>query len=762
MRTILFLGILFLVLTACNRTKWSEISKGDYILVENKGGKNLGYSPSSGVTLLIDKGFAFKDHNKNGELEPYEDWRLSYDERAEDLASRLTIEEIAGLMLYSAHQSIPARSGGYFAGTYDGKPFTEGETDPSELTDQQKKFLDEDNLRHVLITTVRSPEIAANWNNRMQAFCEGIGKGIPANNSSDPRNGTRSSAEYNAGAGGDISMWPNSLGMAASFNPELVQNFGKIAAEEYRALGITTALSPQVDIATEPRWMRFSGTFGESPQLSAAMAQAYCDGFQSQDWGEKSVNAMVKHWPGGGSGEGGRDAHYAIGKYAVYPGNNFKDHLVPFLDGAFNLEGKTQAASAVMPYYTVSWQQNPEGENVGNAFSKYILTDLLRDEYGYDGVVCTDWGVTGDHTMLDVFVNPHCWGVEDLSIVDRHYKALMAGVDQFGGNNDVKPILEAYEKGVQEMGEDQMRARMEESGERLLKNIFRVGVFENPYLDVDQTKAIVGSPDKMAAGYQAQLQSVVLLKNQKKVLPVREKKRIYIPKRYVPASRNFLGMETPASLDYPVSLDLAKKYFEITENPAEADLALVFIQNPGTTTGYDRADAEKDGNGYIPISLQYEDYTAADARETSIAGGDPMENFTNRSYRNKKTKTSNYSDLQMLRETKAKMGDKPVIVSVTTGNPMVFAEFESITTAIVLNFGVQDQAIFDILSGAAEPSALLPMQMPLNMATVERQFEDVPFDMEVHLDSEGNRYDFGFGMNWTGIIQNERVGKYRE
>ncbi|MBT8300450.1 MAG: glycoside hydrolase family 3 C-terminal domain-containing protein, partial [Maribacter sp.] len=365
------------------------------------------------------------------------------------------------------------------------------------------------------------------------------------------------------------------------------------------------------------------------------------------------------------------------------------------------------------------------------------------------------------HNAMDIFVDGHSWGVEELTEVDRHYKALMAGVDQFGGNNDAKPIIAAYEKGVKELGEEKMRTRMEQSAVRLLRNIFRTGLFENPYLDLEKTKSIVGHSDKMTAGYEAQLQSIVLLKNQNNTLPLKDKKTVYVPKRFTPASRNFLGMETPASTDYPVSLDLVKKYYKVTDNPDEADFALVFIQNPEATIGYDKTDLAKGGNGYLPISLQYGDYTATDARDTSIAGGDPMENFTNRTYKNKTTKTSNITDMQLVMDTKTKMGDKPVVVSVSTTKPMVFNEFESAASAILLNFGVQDQAIFDIVAGKAEPSALLPMQMPANMSTVEKQFEDVPFDMEVHQDMDGNKYDFGFGLNWNGVIKDERVGKYK-
>jgi beta-glucosidase len=767
---VLFLLCMSSVQTVFCQQKWTESSTETYSLVRNQGGQTLGYSPNSGIKLLTVNGLAFKDLNKNGKLDKYEDWRLSADVRAKDLASKLSIEAIAGLMLYSSHQSIPARAGGYFAGTYNGKPFKAGETDPTDLTDQQKTFLKNDNLRHVLLTTVQSTEIAAQWNNKLQAFCESVGFGIPANNSSDPRHGTKAKAEFDAAAGGDISMWPSSLGMAATFDPALVERFGQIAAVEYRALGITTALSPQVDIATEPRWSRFSGTFGESPALSAAMAEAYCNGFQtslgskevSNGWGLGSVNAMVKHWPGGGSGEGGRDAHYGCGKFAVYPGNNFKQHLIPFLKGAFLLKGKTKMASAVMPYYTISWNQDPKnGENVGNSYNKYLINDLLRTKYKYDGVLCTDWGITGEHKVLDNFIDGRSWGVENLSVVDRHYKILMAGIDQFGGNNDAKPILEAYQKGVKAFGEAKMRARMEQSAVRLLKNIFRVGVFENPYLNTSDSKSIVGKPEYMQVGYDAQVKSIVLLKNQGKVLPMTAKKKVFVPKRFVAASRNFLGMETPASTDFPLNMNIVKKYFDTTENAEEADFALVSIQSPITGIGYNKEDLKTGGNGYVPISLQYGDYTATEARETSIAGGDPLESSKNRGYKNKSIKTANSTDVQLVADTKAAMKGKPVIVAINVSNPMIFKELEKDATSILVHFGVQDQALLEMITGKFEPSALLPMQMPKDMIVVEKQAEDVPYDMNCHQDSEGNIYDFGFGMNWKGVIQDGRKLKFK-
>ena len=301
---------------------WQEIPMEGYILVKQSRGAELGYSPESGVSLLERDGFVFKDLNRNGEVDVYEDWRRSLSERAEDLAASLSIDEIAGLMLYSEHQAVPTDSAGYWSSTYNGVSLSRSGLPHSAVSDKQKQFLSEDNLRAVLMVRAESPRIAAEWNNNLQAFCEGIGHGVPVNISSDPRHEAEAFAEFNAGSGGKISQWPCQLGLAATFDPELVREFGRIASSEYRALGIATALSPQADLGTEPRWFRFYGTFGEDPALSRDMVKAYVDGFQTSEgkdriegaWGYESVNCMTKHWPGGGSGEAGRDAHYCFGK----------------------------------------------------------------------------------------------------------------------------------------------------------------------------------------------------------------------------------------------------------------------------------------------------------------------------------------------------------------------------------------------------------------------------------------------------------------
>ena len=772
-------GLTALLLLAACGPKWQETEADGYRLITQKGGATLGYTSAP---LLTVHGFAFKDLNRNGTLDPYEDWRLPAEERAKDLAAQLSIEEIAGLMLYSGHQAVPGSAYGFGGATYGGKSFADSGAEPFDLTDQQKKFLTEDNLRAVLVTTVQSPGVAARWNNNVQTLTESLGHGIPANNSSDPRNETAATAEFNMGAGGTISLWPTPLGLAATFDPALVRRFGEIASEEYRALGIATALSPQIDLATEPRWSRFNGTFGEDPALDTDMARAYVDGFQTtpgakDGWGAKSVNAMVKHWPSGGPEEGGRDAHFNYGKYAVYPGGAFESHLKAFTEGAFQLEGGTGKAAAVMPYYTISYGIDPSGNNVGNSYSKYIISELLRGKYGYDGVVCTDWNITYDNAAIESF-DGKCWGREELSVAERHYEVIKAGVDQFGGNNDKGPVLEAYRMWVRDFGEESARERFEASAVRLLLNSFRTGLFENPYLDPAAADATVGKPEFMQAGYEAQLKSVVMVKNHAHSLPIatnhvepeagKDEDRlatpsVFVPKRYYPQTPGMFGLSMGAAAhwDYPVDRTLVEKYYDWAETPEEADFALVMIQEPHPGSGYDVKDRDKGGNGYVPISLQYRPYKAVYARSESIAGGDPKEGFTNRSYQGKTVTTYNEADLDLVIRTKREMGDKPVIVVVNVTRPVVLSELEPHADAILITFGVQNQAILDLVSGAAEPSGLLPMQFPADMRAVEEQQEDVPHDLRSLVDADGNSWDFAYGLNWSGAINDDRTGKYR-
>jgi beta-glucosidase len=470
---------------------------------------------------------------------------------------------------------------------------------------------------------------------------------------------------------------------------------------------------------------------------------------------------MVKHWPGGGSGEAGRDARLGFGKYAVFPGENLDTNIFVFNHGAFKLDGPTKQASAVMPYYTISYAQDPSGKNVANAFSKYIIQDLLYDTYKYKGVVCTDWSITRDYADVHIHGGKP-WGVEGLSVEERHYEVIKAGCDQFGGNDEKGPVIAAYNMWVRDFGEESARARFEHSAKKLLLNFFRTGLFENPYLDPAETAQIVGNKESREHGYLAQLKSVVMLKNHDKTLPLSNKPKVYIPKRQIPNVYNLAGKVTVAgSYDYPIDPAIVTDYYQMT-TPDEADFAIVVIGEPVNGRGFDTEDIKKGGNGYVPMSLQYGDYKAVHARKESIAAGDPKETTNNRSYRGKTIKTENAGDIDLIIETRKAIGkDKPLIVILPCSKPVIMKEFEKYADAILISFGVQPQAYLDIISGKFEPSGLLPIQFPSDMKTVEQQYEDTPRDMKCYKDADGNVYDFAFGMNWSGVINDERVEKYR-
>ena len=420
----------------------------------------------------------------------------------------------------------------------------------------------------------------------------------------------------------------------------------------------------------------------------------------------------------------------------------FENHKDVFVNGALKLDGPTKKAKYIMTYYTIYWNQDiNNGKNEGNSYNEYIINDLLRGECDYDGVLCTDWGITGDpDSKIDSF-GSRCFGVEELTEAERHLQIILNGVDQFGGNNSKEPIIEADKIGSEKYGEDFMRKRMEQSARRLLTNIFRLGLFENPFLNPEESKNIVGSREFVEEGLEAQRKSIVMLKNKDNVLPLKKGIKVYIPDRYIKAKKNFFRMMDSEKHITPVNEDMSKGYFEIVKDPKFADVAMVFVESP-LTDGY------LEDKGYLPISFQYRHYTATLARKTSIAGGDFREKDSNRSYYNKTNSAYNESDLDNILEAKKLMGDKPVIVSMTLHNPTVVSEFEEVVDGIIIDFGVGRKALFDIVFEDTKPEGRLPIIMPKNMETIELHNEDIFDDIEAYTDSEGNTYTFGYGLSY--------------
>ena len=712
---------------------------------DQKNGPRLSYSK---VQLIEQDGLYFKDLARCGKLLPYEDWRLPAKERAKDLANRLSPDEIAGLMLISGHQMVPAKNFRFMPNTYGGEDYDPKKHKAWELTDQLKAMITGEKIRNVLQSGVESSETSVRWNNELQTLAEEQPFGIPVSIATDPRHGASSSRAEFKTIGDGVSKWPEGIGFAAVGDPQLVKEFAQIASREYRALGISTALGPQIDLATEPRWMRMEDTPGGDTAFDIAFTKAYCDGMQTTEgteegtdpgWGRDSVLAMVKHWPGGGTGEGGRDAHYAFGEFAVYPGGNFEEHLRPFTEGAYKLDGPTKCAAATMPYYTVSWGH---GEPVGNSYNTWVIRDLLREKYGYEGVICTDWGIVEDPLpTLDSF-GSKAYGVQDLTEAERHLKIIMNGVDQFGGPVSAQKIREAYRLGCERLGEEAMTERFRASAVRILTNLFRLGLFEDPYLDVDESLAIIGNEEFRRKGLAAQQRSVVVLKNRKGVFPLKKGISVYVPERALAGKKGFMRFMEPGVTEQPISEEEAEGYFTIVDSPEKADAAIVWAESPlSVNKGY---DGEK---GYLPIPLQYRPYTADTARKPSIAGGDFREESSDRSYRGRTETVCNECDLDNILAVRREMGEKPVIVLMELHNPAVPAEFEPAADGIAVQFGVTKRAMFDVIFGECEAAGKLPYHLPKDMETIEAHCEDVFDDYEPYTDSEGNTYRYGFGLD---------------
>jgi len=592
-------------------------------------------------TIRGDDGFVFRDLNKNGRLDPYEDPRRPIEERIDDLLSQMTLEEKAGMMFQRTIAMNP--DGSLVEGEGLGRPMSTTGMVRSQL------------MNHFNVLRGTKPGLMAQWYNQLQALAESTRLGIPVTISSDPRHAFSDNPATSFLAG-EFSQWPEQLGLAATRDPALVEEFGDIARQEYLALGIRLALHPMADLATEPRWARANGTFGEDAELAALMTAAYIRGFQGQSLGPQSVACMTKHFPGGGPQKDGEDPHFPYGREQVYPGNNFDYHLIPF-------EAASEAGTAqIMPYYGM-----PIGtplEEVAFGFNKQVITGLLREKYGFDGVVCTDWGLLTDSVIEDKVLPARAWGVEHLSRFERAKKALDAGVDQFGGEECPEVIVELVRSG--QVSEE----RIDQSIRRLLRDKFRLGLFDNPYVDPDVAEQIVGNSSFRERGELAQRKSIVLLKNGELAgapfLPLSGRPKLYVEN---------------------IALDVANEYGQVVDTVEAADLAILQLQAP-----YE----PRDGN-FLERLFHAGDLDFKEPEKSHILGI---------------------------------LAQVPTIVDIYLDRPAVIPEIAEQSVALLANFGASPRALLDVVFGRFTPSGRLPFELPSSMEAVRKQKSDIPYDSE--------------------------------
>jgi len=628
--------------------------------------------------LITVDGLTFKDLDRNGKLDPYEDWRLPADVRATDLVQRMSIEDLAGLMVHGT-----LISGGPMAPLGTGKEY-----DLVKL----RRSIDEDRVNSFITRLNGSAEVLAKQNNEVQAIAESLRWGIPVTISSDPRH----HFEQVLGAtmqDRTFSSWPEPLGFAALNDPELTRRFGDVVRQEYESVGIRESLAPQADLATEPRWARANGTFGEDSNIAKRMVEAYVAGVQNGANGlnSGSVIAVVKHWAGYGAAKDGWDGHNYYGRYAEFSGHNFEQHLIPFT-GAFAAQ-----VGAVMPTYSVLQNVAIDGkplEQVGAGFNRQLVSVLLRRQYRFRGVILSDWGITNDcpeacrngasagnqPAPRDIGMP---WGVEELTKAQRFAKAINAGVDQIGGTEQSNVIAEDVHNGS--ISEDRVR----EAAARILLQKFELGLFEQPYADEAKAAVMAGRKDFVDLGQAAQAHAAVLLENKRVVstgqplLPVAPKnKKVYL-----------YGVAAKAAEDAG---------FVVVTDPAQADIAIIRAPAP----------FESEHPNFFFGSRQHEGrltFTEKDAAYVELARVGPL---------------------------------VPTVFLTTLERPLILTNVRKYATALLGDFGISDEPLFGLVAGKFSPNGHLPFELPSSAEAVKQQKSDQPHD------SQSPLFPFGFGLHY--------------
>ena len=593
---------------------------------------NLYFSQFESVETIYKNDYLFRDLNKNQQLDIYEDARISSALRVNDLLSQMTIEEKVGLMFHPPFTVNPGIGMRIYEILIRGNQFTES-------------HIIKKHINHFNLYGNPDPVKLAKRINQLQNYAARSRLGIPLTISSDPIHEVERGGGIASFSVQGFSKWPSQLGLAATRDAELVKKFADIARKEYLAVGIRTALHPMADLATDPRWARNFGTFGSDSKLSASLTLAYMDGFQGENINSQSVLTMVKHFPGGGPQENGLDAHLMSGKNQVYPGKMFDYHLEPFIEAINN------NLKVIMPYYGITVDQSKE--NVAIGFNRYLLNDLLREKLNYDGVICSDWGIiTGRH-----------WGVTNLTIPERYIKAINAGIDQFGGEMHPEIVVQL----VKENKIDE--SRIDQSVRRILKNKFELGLFDDPFVDIESVDKLINTQTTQKLALDAQRKSVVMLKNSN-LLPLTEETKIYVD-----------GMEFKDSAINKVN------------TIEEADVILMYLhtvfngnQEPGTDRLFDKFLS----NLFPNTDLRFNNQVVKRASE--------------------------YSQV------------KPLILVVDLNRPAILSELNDLSDALIGTFGVNDEVIHEIINGKTNPSGALPFELPSSMNEVEEQLEDVPDD----------------------------------
>ncbi|NOI93880.1 MULTISPECIES: glycoside hydrolase family 3 N-terminal domain-containing protein [Vibrio] len=643
--------------------------------------------------VLNVEGYQFRDSNGNGTLEPFEDWRLSPEERAADLVSRMTLDEKAGMMLID---TLNSSEGGLVSST--------GQDMIADA--QMTRFI----FRNSVVETPTNtpdcdagrsgcqitPTEAAQFMNSVQELREQTRMGIPALFKSNARNHIDPSAKAGINvSSGAFSAWPKEAGLAATRDMDLITEFAGIMNEEWSSIGLRSMYGYMMDLATEPRWYRVHETFTEDADLASDIMRSLIKGLQDGgEINEDSIALTIKHFPGGGPQENGGDPHYDFGKNQVYPKNNFDYHLKPFIAAI------EAGASSIMPYYGIPVDQKWMPNDVGMSFSKGIVTDLLRDELGYTGNVNSDTGIIGERA----------WGVEHKTIDEQVAMAVDAGVDVLSGFHDKEVIVKLVEKDL--ITEE----RVDLSVTRLLEEQFKLGLFENTYVDEKKAQEILGNEKYQERADYAQKKSVVLLQNTNKTLPLAESTA------QNPVALYVMGMDENIAGDDKYNFTVTSGDYEAGETrppaPADTDYAVIRVR-----VSNEGSDPDLIFGGANPDELDILAFS-----EMATAASWHIE--------------PSLSDIKAVMN---EVGADKTVLSINFRQPFVLDDQSNLKQAgaVIATFGVSDNNLMEVLSGNFAPQGKLPFALANSAQAIQNQDSDYP-----GYDQADTLYPFGHGLSY--------------
>lgn len=450
-----------------------------------------------------------------------------------------------------------------------------------------RELVQERRIRFLCLGAQTNPEQTAEITQRVQDLAAESGSGVPVVFSTDPRHSFLE-VEGAAHSATGVSQWPEAIGLGAIGDEALVRRFAEVVRDDYLGMGIRMALHPQVDLTTEPRWPRQAQSFGADYELTSRLLRAFLDGMQGTDAGRIAVAATTKHFPGGGPQLDGEDPHFPYGREQVYPGGRFDDHLAPFRAAI------DAGTAAIMPYYGMPVGLELDGEpveEVAFGFNRRIITRLLREQLGFDGLVLSDFGLVDDQVIFGKPLPARAWGVEHLSPAERVLALFEAGVDQLGGVYCTDIILDLMRDG--RLSEE----RVDESALRVLALHERLGLFDNGATAAPRSAPVL--PEHILLGAETQARAVTVLANAetdgRPMLPLDRPARVHL-----------VGLAEESLPDHLTASEIA-----------DADVAIVRLHAP-----YEARDQYGLEAGMEHGSLEFDAETIA--RVASLAATVPV------------------------------------------------------------------------------------------------------------------------------------------